>query len=129
MRVVPYNFAIDKDSIAKLLKQRDMHPDLIYTLPEHGMVAFESGELVAAGFIRRIEGNMAMLDSYITNPQTDKAIRHRALDLITKKLVSAAESHNIHKLIAFTVVDSVLASLNKNGLFKVPHTLTAKDGL
>lgn len=71
-------------------------------LPKEGAVAFYYGMAVAMGFLRKIEGNMAMLDSYITDPEMAADWRNACLDQLTSHLVGVAKKEKITGLIAYS---------------------------
>lgn len=86
----------------KLLKARDMPIEHAKSLPQTGRIAIVNGNPIAIGFIRSIEGNFAMLDSFITNPDVDSLIRHQALDSIIAELLSFCQESGKYKVLAFT---------------------------
>lgn len=123
MLVIPYNQLSHSIHMEILLKSRDMDPSLVIDLPEYGLIAFEQGEVVAAGFIRRIEGPYAMLDSYITNAKVLSEVRDLALDRITDKLIKWTASHQITKVISFTADKNTIVRAEKHGLIPMPNHL------
>ncbi len=93
-------------------------------LPQHGLIAFEAGIPIAAGFLRCVEGQMAMLDSYITDPLADAALRDIALGRLTAKLIKLAKANNINKLMAFSVDKNTLLRACNHGFSVFPHVFT-----
>lgn len=102
MLIRPYNPEKDRIELIHVLVIRGMSPDLVNDLPEHGLIAIEADTLIAAGFIRRIEGMDCFLDSYITRPAVNNILRDRALNLITTKLIKLAKANNVRNLYAFS---------------------------
>lgn len=81
----------DHGNVQGLLSIRRLPSSLINTLPETGYVMLDDKILVAAGFLRKVEGGFGMLDGYITNPACSSEQRHAALDGITSKLILVAK--------------------------------------
>lgn len=124
MIVRPYVHERDMMLAVKALKSRDMDVRLSCDLPKHGLIALENDEVVAMGFIRRVEGDYAILDSYITNACMASELRDRALDVITRKLIKMAEANNIKKLIAFSQEPNIITRSMKHGMSKMPYEFT-----
>lgn len=57
---------------------------------------------VAAGFLFRTDSGICFLDGYISNPNTDREAREKALDEITDRLLLAAKDHGFTKAMAYT---------------------------
>ena len=115
--------------VKTLLVSREMNPDLIYSLPEYGVIVLDKSGPIAAGFLRRIEGSMGMLDSYITNPLSLKEDRQIALRLVTKHLVNVSETLGIHKLIAFTNAPTIHEALIEQGLYSYDYSFFIRNGV
>lgn len=89
------------------------------TLPKIGYIAFLDNNPVAAGFLRKIEGNVAaQLDGLVSNPYLGSIIRHDALNKIVKQLIEDAKALKLQGIYAFTVDKSVLLRSESFG-FKV----------
>jgi hypothetical protein len=118
MRVVPF----DKNSfdhvskMVDILYSRNMDPNLIKDLPKNGWIAIEDDLPVAYGALRCVEGDRAMFDSYITNLRVDGNKRHRALDMLTAKLIKVARHHDIKQLLFFSRDTSILDRAERHGL-------------
>lgn len=111
--------------LRSLLRSRDMPEDAhMVTLPEYGYIAFEQQFPIAAGFIRRCERGVAMLDSYITCAKEPPEKRDEALDLITKALVKDAKALEIITLLAFSLDQNIIIRAMKHGFVATPHVMT-----
>lgn len=89
------------------------------SIPEIGFIVRNSdGMAIAAGFLRRVEGNIAQIDSYVTNPQASAEDRHNAIDLLTQTLMTTARNLSLSGLIVITQVQSIADRALKLG-FKV----------
>jgi hypothetical protein len=103
MKTIKFNLVTHGKDAAKLLESRSMDLRLLNHLPEHGLISFEHGEVIAMGFLRRMEGPYVIYDSFITSPTSTSEQRDRALGVITNKLEDWCKETNVSKLIAFTV--------------------------
>lgn len=124
MKVRPYDKLRDTLHAIKCLNSRDMDLELVLDLPKHGLIALEGNEPIAMGFIRRVEGPYAILDSYITNADVTPELRDRALDTITRKLISLAELNDIKKLMAFSSHSTIIERSVRHGMSKMPYEFT-----
>ncbi len=64
--------------------------------PEHGIIV----PGVAAGFIYLTDGDLAILEHYVTNPLASSEDRHEALDEITKGLTVIAKRAGKGRVVA-----------------------------
>lgn len=124
MIVTPFNKETQILLAKRLLRSHSMGMDLAYDLPEFGLIAVDGGEPVAMGFIRKMEGNYALLDSYITHADAPAELRDRALDIITYKLIKIAKDNDISKLIAFSGEPSIIARSINHGMILMPFATT-----
>ena len=111
-------------SLVELLESRGMDPKLAYDVPETGLLFFMHTEIVAAGFVRMIEGNRAMLDSYITNPVISPKIRNFALDKITTELVEWCKARELKQVLAFSTDEHVVQRSINHGFAPIEHKMT-----
>lgn len=119
MNVQEYSYnSKNNDLIVNLLALRDMDPKLAEDLPNNGVLVFQDNVLVAAGFIRLIEGSSAMLDSYITNPEVAPELRNEALDKVTESLINQSKDLGISKLLSFTVEQTIIDRAIRHGFIK-----------
>lgn len=123
MKVVMFNIDKHQYEAVTLFESRDMDGAYIITLPEYGLIATEGGIPIAMGFLRCIEGSMAMLDSYITNKNASSHQRNRALDIITGKLINIAYQNNVLKLIAFSDEPNISDRASDYGFLSRSSTL------
>ncbi len=127
MLIKPYDKISEKRHILSLLAKRHLHENLANDLPEFGLVATKHDIPVAAGFLRKIEGGYAMLDSYITNPDFGSSDRHRALDIITDKLIKISRHNSVTKLIAFTQDREIYVRSLNHDFTDIPHFFTIRS--
>lgn len=125
MLVVPFDAVEHAEYAKQILALRDM--DLDTELPIYGLIAIKHDVPVAMGFLRCIEGNYAMLDSYITNPDSPSEIRDHALDAITRKLIDIARYEQVSKLFAFSIEPHIILRAVKHGFKQTPYIFTVLD--
>jgi hypothetical protein len=82
--------------------------DISENLPEIGFIATEGAIPVAAGFLRRIEGGYAQIDSLVSNKDMPGPMRHEALDKIVQTLITTAKTLKIKGIISYTQDKSVV---------------------
>lgn len=94
--------------LTKLLITRNMNPKLMESLPDIGYTVYKDLDLVAAGFMRWIEGGYGMMDSFITNPEFSSKERYEALNLISDALMAKAKEMEFSKVILLTNETSIM---------------------
>lgn len=78
------------------------------TLPKIGYIAFLGDTAIAAGFLRRVEGGYAQLDTLVSNPHFGSQVRHIAIDKVVQSLLDEAKLLKLQGVIAFTSDEGVL---------------------
>ena len=115
MVIVTYDSNKHQSLLINLLDLRTLPYSVLDNLPVLGLIALEDNKPIALGFLRRVEGNYGMLDSYITNPLESKELRHEALDGITSKLIILAKDLKIEQLFNFTADKGILSRAERHG--------------
>lgn len=96
-------------------------------MPSIGYVAVLSGRLIAAVFLRKVEGGIAQIDTLVSNPTSTGEERHCAIDLVVEKVLEKAKKLNINGIL-FTSEDSgTIMRSHKYGFKKTRLTLMAVD--
>jgi hypothetical protein len=72
------------------------------TLPKIGYIALMNGHPIAAGFLRRVEGGYAQLDTLTSNPYFGSQIRHLGITKVVDTLIQDAKDLRLSGIIAFT---------------------------
>lgn len=119
MNVQKYSYnSKNNNLIGNLLALRGLDVSMVEDLPNNGILVFQDDILIAAGFIRLIEGSSAMLDSYITNPNMSPELRNEALDKVTECLISQSKDLGISKLLSFTIEQTIVNRAIRHGFIK-----------
>ncbi len=92
-------------------------------LPRTGVICRVDDEPICAGFLRYVEGNLAIMDNLITNPHAKSYVRNIAIDGVVNELINIAKKHAIKKVIAFSVDDGILKRSKLHGFEKLEHTV------
>lgn len=119
-----YGIPSSERHMEAMLKARDLPQSVMSELPEHGYMYFEGDRPVAAGFLRRCEKGLAMLDNYISSPGEASELRDKAFDLITATLIEDAKRFEITTLLAFSLDRNVIIRAMKHGFVATPHIMT-----
>ena len=110
-----------KGKIEAWLKKRGIDTKVVADLPEVGFISPN----VAAGFLRKVEGNFGMIDSFITNPEASPHNRNEALDKITESLVRTAYGLGMKQLLAISVDENTLKRAVRLGFSLLDHRVVA----
>lgn len=78
------------------------------TLPQIGYIATEGSIVVASGFLRQVEGRMALLDTLSTNKDCSPEMRHEGISAVVDALISRANQLELRYFLAFTVDDGIV---------------------
>lgn len=126
-KIVRYNKKRHFDLLQVMLRSRDLKVDYADTVPKLGLLAFYNETPVAAGFLRRVEGHYAILDSLITDPTAAPQVRDKILDLLVTMLIGLAKRHKIKGLQAGTLDSRTLVRALRHGFVQHTHTLITLD--
>lgn len=95
--------ATDYEEIRRWYHDRNMDPIRETFLPKVGYIV----PSVAAGFLIQTDAKLGFLENYISNPNTDKKIRRRALFDVTNALIQKARDLGFERLFAITDNNSI----------------------
>lgn len=95
--------------------------------PEHEKSPEELGPPIAAGFIRLMENDYGVMDSFITHRRYASDMRSAALDMIMKKLVLVGRDVGLKKLLAFSLESSLIKRACDLGFTRIPYEMAAHD--
>ncbi len=95
------------------------------SLPKIGYMVLMNNHPIAAGFLRRVEGNIAQLDGLTSNAYFGSLIRHEAIKLVVDALIKEAKDLKLEGIIATTKDEGILKRAIGLGFHYVPHTVIA----
>lgn len=78
------------------------------TLPKVGYIALLNSQPIAAGFLRRVEGGYAQIDTLVSNPYFGSQIRHLGIDIVVNSLIQDAKDLKLTGILAFTGEQSIV---------------------
>lgn len=122
-----FNHALDKKIIGRWLESRGMNPAIVRELPEIGYLALNGSEYVAAGFLRKAEGNYGIADGFVTNPEINGTLRNEGLDEVLKQIISKAKQLRLKVIIAWTKDFNTLSRAKRHGFEEIPNAAMALD--
>lgn len=96
MNVRPVN-ASDLKTLQNWYVLHDQSPESVYLLSDIGFIVDD----YAAAFLYTTNSNVCWIESYISNPNTDKNERKKALDMITDEILKKAKELNYKVIICF----------------------------
>lgn len=110
----------DKECL-ELLTSRGLPSSHKESLPAFGLMVLDNDSSpIAMGYLRSIEGNMAMIDGLTTHLDKPATVRNEALDRLVSKLVKVAKVNNIKGLICFSHDINTLLRSSRHGFTLLP---------
>jgi len=82
-----------------------------WAVPDTGFIV----DHVAAGFLILTSNGCAILDFYVSNPNSNKDERDKALDLITEELIEAAREVGVRLLVCSSRSEAIKVRAMKHG--------------
>jgi hypothetical protein len=125
--LTPYDEDQDLVHINRWLQERKKPEVDAYDIPDVGFVANFKNRPIAAGFLRQIEGQNAIFDSLVTNPNATPEFRHIGLDMVIEAIIYAAKKRGINQVLAFSVDEGTLKRALRHNFVKLPHTVISLD--
>lgn len=111
-----YNTAEHESDLNDLLKLRELNSYNHY-IPEVGFCVYRRKKVpVSYVFIRKIEGNSAMLDSMISNPSISPELRNKANDMLINAALNHLKEQKTDIVLAFTKDINTLMRVRSHGL-------------
>ena len=90
-------------------------------LPKIGYIALLNKQPIAAGFLRRVEGGYAQIDTLVSNPYFGSQIRHDGIDKVVDWLINDAKDLKLNGILAFTSEESIIARAKDKGFTELDH--------
>lgn len=125
MKVIKYSNSKHFNALINILQERNCYLPTKEEMPKTGYVAIEGASLIAAAFIRRVEGGHGQLDGLTTNPKAPSELRHEAIDRVVQSCINRAKELNIRNIVAFTQDVMTKERSLRHGFVKLPHHLVA----
>lgn len=82
-----------------------------------------NGHPIAAGFLRRVEGGYAQLDTFTSNPFFGSKIRHLGINLVVDSLLSDAKDLKLRGILAITEDSGILSRSKTHGFKEIEQKL------
>jgi hypothetical protein len=123
--IIPFKFKY-LGILHDILKSNDyLHISTVNmkTLPKIGYIALLGGHPIAAGFLRRVEGGYAQLDTLTSNKYFGSQVRHQGIKKVVDALLQDAKDLKLHGIIAFTEDSGVLSRAKELDFKELPHKL------
>lgn len=92
-------------------------------IPAIGFVAYTRHSPAAMVFLRQVEGNYAILDGLVSNPECSPSERSDAIDRVVQALTDEADRRGIKTIMAWSQDKNTLTRSQNHG-FKQPDGLT-----
>ncbi len=127
MRVVKFNKNMHFASLIANLVNRKAYIPQITELPKIGYAAFDGKVMVAAAFLRRMEGGYAQIDGLTSNPYESADARHRGIDLVVSRLLKHAKELHISHVTFTSEDEGTILRSQKYGFKKLPLSILAAD--
>ncbi len=98
------------------------------TLPKIGYIALLDNQPIAAGFLRRVEGNIvAQIDGLTSNPYFGSIIRHHGIAKVLESLINDAKELKLKGIIAFTSDGTVVKRAIDMGFNIIDHKIMVRS--
>lgn len=127
MKVVKFNKSKHFTALVECLVARNAYVPTLAEMPKVGHMAYIGERLVAAAFLRKVEGGYAQIDGLTSNPNCAPAERHQAIDLVVAALLTEAKKLNIINVMFISSDESTMARSEKYGFKKLPLAVLAAD--
>lgn len=105
----------DYSQLTGWFRHREMPVPPLEMLSNHGYIA----DGIAAGFLYTTNSGIAIIDCYISNPESDKNARDNALDWITIHLTAYAKSSGYKILKCDSKIKEVITRAKDHGFKEI----------
>lgn len=95
------------------------------TLPKIGYIALLGGHPIAAGFLRKVEGGYAQIDTLTSNAHFGSQVRHMGINKVLDSLITDAKDLKLRGIISFTADTSIVKRAEDMGFHVVGQTIIA----
>lgn len=125
INLIPYKAKHFPQVLEILQSRQSSYADVLTpkSLPKVGYIACVGKQPIAAGFLRRLEPNLAIFDTLCSNAYFGSEARHKAIDLVVSNLIEDANRMKLKGILAFTVDKGVKARAADLGFNFLPDAL------
>lgn len=127
MKVVKYNKNKHFEPLVRCLVNRSAYIPTMAEMPKLGYVTIEGNTVIAAVFLRRVEGGYGQIDGLTSNPHCSPEERHCAIDLAVTRLLEEAKKLNIVNLLCTSTDSGTIVRSEKYGFKKLPLAVLVAD--
>lgn len=92
-------------------------------LPKLGYVAYIFDQPIAAGFLRMVEGELAQIDSLVSNKDFPSETRHAGITAVVDRLIQDAKNLKLKALFATTSDSGILSRAEKLNFKVINQTI------
>ncbi len=109
--IIPFKFKNFNDlrELHHLQKYPQISEIKMKTLPKIGYIAYLGDSPIAAGFLRRVEGGFAQLDTFVSNPHFGSQVRHIGIEGVKSALLEEAKVLKLEGIIVLTDDGSIIS--------------------
>lgn len=127
MKVVKFNKNNHFAPFVECLVARKAYVPTLSEIPKLGYAAFEGSTLLAAVFLRRVEGGYGQIDGLMSNVAYEPHIRHAAIDAVVSTLLRKAKKLNVNKVMMMSEDIGTIERSQKYGFKKSPLSVMVAD--
>jgi hypothetical protein len=121
-----FDFDKHTDYLLDWLEKRKIQIPNSIEVPKLGyLIRTKDSGPVVMGFLRVCEGNVGMIDSLVSNPDIEPAIRDRAMDFLILRLMAAAKRKKIYRVFGFSQDENTLLRASRLGFNTLSQRLVS----
>lgn len=128
MKIIRYVPSEHQADLLAVMEERKIPSEYLEDLPSNGYVVLINNKVVAAGFIRLIEGKqLCLIDSVIASLTVDRTVRDVALDKLVRTLIKESHKQGYKGVMCLSCIPSVLTRASRHGFVHVPHVVMRRQ--
>lgn len=127
MRVIRFNKDKHFADLLACLTARKAYIPTLREMPKVGYVTYEGDTIIAAAFLRKVEGGYGQIDGLTSNPYATAEQRHAGIDLAVSAIIAQSKKLNINNVLFISVDESTIMRSQKYGFKKLPLSVLAAD--
>ena len=83
--------------------------------PKLSFVVYDEYNLIAAMFVRQVEGNIGLIDGMVTNPEEPGFIRNTALNTLVTHTLKQCKRYDLNVILGWTLDEHTAKRAEKHG--------------